>query len=334
RFCAKVISKDGYLFPKYSADGSWGSNAHSWISPDGKFQLPIQEDETALVLYSLWNHYDHARDIEFIDDLYDPLILKAADFLVNYRDDETKLPEPSYDLWEEQRGVSTFTASAVCCGLMGASRFAKLFGDSRKAERYKNASEEIRSAILKHLYDPEKKRFLKMLHPDEEGDMRKDATVDSSLYAIFEFEVLPPDDPRVISTMNAIESNLWVRTKVGGIARYENDPYQRISNDSAKVPGNPWPLCTLWLAEWYIANGDLQHGLKLLKWVADRGHESGILPEQVNPETNEPLSVAPLTWSHSTFVITVLEYLKKMRQEKNCPTCGLPAEKKKRGKLQ
>src|SRR5947199_7129209 len=34
---------------------------------------------------------------------------------------------------------------------------------------------------------------------------------------------------------------------VGGVARYENDYYHRISNDIAAVPGNPWFICTLWL---------------------------------------------------------------------------------------
>jgi GH15 family glucan-1,4-alpha-glucosidase len=35
------------------------------------------------------------------------------------------------------------------------------------------------------------------------------------------------------------------------------------------------------------------------------------MPEQVHPETGEPLSVAPLTWSHAEFVATVLNYLEK-----------------------
>ena len=41
---------------------------------------------------------------------------------------------------------------------------------------------------------------------------------------------------------------------------------------------------------------------------------SGVLAEQLNPLTGEPVSVGPLTWSHSTFVATVANYLKKLRE--------------------
>ena len=41
---------------------------------------------------------------------------------------------------------------------------------------------------------------------------------------------------------------------------------------------------------------------------------SGVLAEQVNPYTNEPISVSPLTWSHATVVSTAIKYLEKLEQ--------------------
>ena len=38
------------------------------------------------------------------------------------------------------------------------------------------------------------------------------------------------------------------------------------------------------------------------------------LAEQVNPYTNEPISVSPLTWSHATVVSTSIKYLEKLEQ--------------------
>ena len=337
KFCEKIISKEGFLYQKYHPDGSWGSTWHPWMNSQREFQLPIQEDETALVLFSLWNHYDQVRDIEFIGPLYEPLVCKAADFMVKYRDPENKLPLPSYDLWEENRGISTFTTSAVYGGLQAASRFAQIFGDRERAEKYKTVAMETKDAMLKHLYDKKTGRFLKMIKPDGKGNLLKDQTIDSSVYGIFEFGVLPADDPRVEKTMKAVESILWVKTEVGGIARYQNDYYQRVGQDFKKVPGNPWPICTLWLAEWYIAKAksleDMKKGETLLQWVADHALESGVLPEQIDPYNNEPLSVSPLTWSHSTFVLTVIEYLNKLNEIRLCKACGLPMFRKKRGKL-
>ncbi len=53
--------------------------------------------------------------------------------------------------------------------------------------------------------------------------------------------------------MAQMESRLWCKTDVGGVARYENDYYYQISHEVDKVPGNPWMICTLWLALWYLA---------------------------------------------------------------------------------
>lgn len=41
---------------------------------------------------------------------------------------------------------------------------------------------------------------------------------------------------------------------------------------------------------------------------------SGVLAEQVHPYTNAPLSVSPLTWSHGTAVLAVLDYLEKRKE--------------------
>ncbi len=328
KFCKRIMSEDGFLYQKYNSGGSWGSTWHPWIGPNHELQLPIQEDETALVLFSLWNHYNQARDIEYINSLYEPLVCNTADFMVKYRDPETHLPLPSYDLWEENRGISTFTTSAVYAGLQAASRFARIYGDQERAKRYENAAFEVKDALLKHLYDKQASRFLKMIQPDGKGSFSKDKTIDSSVYGIFEFGVLPADDLRVEKTMKAVESALWVKTEVGGIARYQNDYYQKVSRDIEKVPGNPWIICTLWLAEWYIARGELDSGRRLLEWVVDHASEAGVLAEQIHPYNNQPLSVSPLTWSHSTFVLTVIEFLNKLNEISVCDKCGLPMYRK------
>jgi GH15 family glucan-1,4-alpha-glucosidase len=126
--------------------------------------------------------------------------------------------------------------------------------------------------------------------------------------------------------MQAIYDRLWVRTPVGGIARYEDDYYFQASSDVKHVPGNPWFVTTLWMADWYIAVAktirDLEPALDLLSWAARNASEAGLLPEQVHPFTGKPLSVMPLTWSHAAYVTTILHYQAKIakltaRQAKN-----------------
>ena len=150
--------------------------------------------------------------------------------------------------------------------------------------------------------------------------------MDASIYAPFYFGLFPPDDRRVVSTMQAIQDRLQVKTAVGGYARYEGDGYFRASEDLAQVPGNPWLICTLWLAQWHIAKArtraELAEALPFLEWVSRRARPSGVLAEQVHPHTGQPLSVSPLTWSHAAYITTVLEYIDKFNGQEVCPTCG------------
>ncbi|HEY7544916.1 MAG TPA: glycoside hydrolase family 15 protein, partial [Blastocatellia bacterium] len=153
-------------------------------------------------------------------------------------------------------------------------------------------------------------------------------TIDASLFGVWYFGVLDADDPMVESTMRAVEERLWVKTEVGGMARYENDTYYQVSQDIANVPGNPWFICTLWLAQYRIARAkkseELKEALGLMKWVTDHALDSGVLAEQVHPHTDAPLSVSPLTWSHAQYVTAVMEYLHKLFELKRRESIGQP----------
>lgn len=316
RFCRDVISKEGYLLHKYNPDKTLASSWHPWMR-DGHKDLPIQEDETALVLWALWNHFEKWRDIEYIKPLYRALIIRAADFLAAYRDPKAKVPLPSYDLWEERRGVLAFTTAAVWAGLDAASKFAQAFGETTLAEQYRTAAAEIKAGTEAVLYRPELDRFVRMANKRPDGSWEFDETLDSSLFGLWHFGMFPVDDLRIVKTMKAVRDRLWIKTSVGGVARYDDDYYHRQSQDKANVPGNPWFICTLWLAQWAIATAttkeDLKPAVELLEWCVKHGLPSGVLAEQVHPDTHAPLSVSPLTWSHATFVTAVQEYLTRWR---------------------
>ena len=327
KFCANAITPDGYLLHKYNPDGSTASSWHPWIGKDGGDQLPIQQDETALVLWALWQRFLRRRDVEMVKPLF-RAFMRAADFLASWRDPSTGLPWPSYDLWEERRGVLTWTCGAVIGGLRAAQAFAVAFGETEMAARYGRAADEIKRAMEERLWDPGLKRFARMLERRPDGTYLADTSVDASLYGVWRFGAFAPDDPRVEATMLAIREKLWVQTEVGGVARYERDPYQQRASGDDKVPGNPWFICTLWLAQHEIAKArsvnDLRECIPLMAWVPKHALPGGILAEQIHPYTGEPLSVSPLTWSHAEFVATVLAWLEKREALDICPTCGTP----------
>lgn len=319
-FSRDVLSSEGYFLHKYLPDRSLGSSWHPWIR-DGVPQLPIQEDETALVLYALCQHYRYSHDLEFVESVFDELVERAADFLVAYRDEATGLPRASYDLWEEKHGTSTFTAASVYGALLGASELCDTLGKRAHRDRYAAAAAEVRDALLTHLWDDKDGFFVKMRGDGAEGAV--DRTIDmSSVYGVWRFGVLPPGDPRLARAFETSVRTLSRGIVTGGIARYEGDVYYR---ENTSVVGNPWIITTLWYAEFLIANarseGDFVRIRTIFDWVVRHALPSGVLPEQVDAETGAPLSATPLMWSHAAYVTAVIAYLDRLEQLGLCTDC-------------
>jgi GH15 family glucan-1,4-alpha-glucosidase len=314
-FCNRALTDEGFLFQHYNPDGSLASNWHPWVL-DGKDVLPIQEDSTALLLWALWIHYDCSKDMEFIRPLYESFVLKCADFLVEYRDPETGLPLPSYDLWEERHGVHAYTVAAVISGLRGAANFARVFRDSSRAEAYDSVADEMTEGIVTHLYDATRQRYARSGYRREDG-YELDETVDISVLGLVTLGALPANDARIVATVESIRKELVLDSPIGGVARYRTDRYQRDSDVPADIPGNPWFISTLWLAEYEIERAEtlsqLHEAIPHLEWCAKNALPSGVLAEQVHPVNGSPLSVSPLTWSHSAFVWAVLAYVEKFQ---------------------
>jgi oligosaccharide amylase len=315
-FSNETITEQGYFFHKYRPDKSLGSSWHGFITPDGKHRLPIQEDETALVISALWKHYEKTKDIEFVESVYNSLIKKAAEFMAGFRN-ANGLPSATYDLWERTWGVHTFTAASVYDGLLAAARFAELLGKEENQERYSKAADELKKAILENLYNEKANYFYKSVDY-EEGAALHDETIDiSSFYGVFQFNVLPPDDPKMESAFETVKDKLFVKTELGGVARFEGDTYYQVDKN---VPGNPWIVTTLWVAQYYIkkasTKGELKEAEDLINWAVARAWTSGVMSEQVDPHSGLGLSATPLTWSHAEFVTTVILYLEKLKELK------------------
>lgn len=315
-FANDVLTNEGYFLHKYNPDGSPAPLWHPWIR-DGKQQLPIQEDETGLVVWLVARHYARTRDLDLLREVYPRLVVAAADFLARHRDEATGLPLPSYDLWEERLGTFTFTAAAVWAGLNAAAGLANLFNDQERRDAWTKAAGEVRAAMRDHLWMETENRFARGLVVNGDA-LELDGTVDASAFATFYLGVFPAESALVEGTMRAVRERLTVHTETGGTARYENDAYHRIYAETDRIPGNPWILCTLWLAEYEAALGEeyVMSALDRVRWARARATQSMILPEQIDPHDGQQLSVAPLTWCHAQIVSVVHACLERRRQSR------------------
>jgi glucoamylase len=317
RMAARVIDRDGYFLHKYSPTGALASSWHPWIL-EGQRVLPIQQDETSLVVWALRKHFETFRDVEFIKPLYEALVVRPSEWILSYRD-ANGLPQPSWDLWEERRGVHTFTVATTIGALNAAAAFAKDFGEHDRAARYSEEAQRMKAAYKRVFWDAKQQRFARMVTPLEGGGYKLDFTSDSANYSLWAFGAFHPRDPMVEAEMQALRQRLWVKTDVGGCARYERDYFHQVEREKTDIiPGNPWVICTLWHAQYAIARAqtlaELQEALPYMEWTADRAFESGVLAEQFNPYTGSPIGVSPLTWSHATVVMVVVEYLRKLQE--------------------
>jgi len=311
-FCQQTLVEEGFFLHKYTPYGQPGSSWLPWVDSQGARTLPIQEDETGLVLWSLWQHYRIHRNLDFVVGLYTTLVVPAADWMVGYFDERNDLVKSSWDLWEERWGVHAFTVGSVWGGLDAARSFADMFGDVPAYARYRDAAERLREASDTNLYSAELGRFPRRITVEDDESVTVDTVLDSAIHGLWRFGMYPPEDQRIADTMKAIADQLSNKAEAGGIARYTDDYYFRVEPDTTNVPGNPWFLCTLWLAQWYIATAksepDLKPAREMIDWAVRHQMPGGLLSEQLDPHTGAPLSVSPLTWSHAEFIVTVDEY--------------------------
>ena len=303
-FMQSVIHPHGYLMHKYRADGALGSSWHPYVH-GSMTAPPIQEDETALVLFMYVQFYDANPSLAEIERLYEPFVQKMANFLAEYVDEKTGLPKPSYDLWEEKFQTSTYTVAVVYAALQGAADIAETQNDQLHAVKWRSAADDIAQAARRYLYDTETRRLRKGVIFDTDA-ISYDNTLDaSSLYASFMYGLFGNELSLMLDmheAYNAIKPNQYTP----GVQRYEHDSYRRKAD---VAPSNSWIISSLWHAQYLLEKNKSEEANAIIDWVDSVATSTGMLAEQIDPDTNLPISVAPLVWSHSEYMSTMLDAL-------------------------
>lgn len=315
-FCRSGLHKDGYLMHKYQPDGAPGSSWHPYIVGNRSI-APIQEDETAGVVFLFGQYYEVTNDKNMLTEFYDSLIKPMANFMISYVDETTKLPHATYDLWEEKFLTTTYSTALVYAALLSAVRLAEVMGQNDDAVRWQAVADDMRAGAQAILYNSDKQFFYKgYVHKsaDAKRDIMYDDTIDvSSFYGVFMFGLFDLDSAEVQNSFRTIERTFKVSEQdVLPLPRYEHDAYNRVEQDSM---GNPWFITTLWQAQYFLETNRAPEARKILDWVQAQMLATGVLSEQINPYTHAFLSVAPLAWSQAEFINTALDLLHEPMQD-------------------
>ena len=301
-FCRRGMHPAGYLMHKYRADGGLGSSWHPYSH--GEITAPpIQVDETALTLFMMGQFYQTSNDEKFLSDFYESMAKPMANFIAEYIDETTGLPRPSYDLWENQFNISTYTVGTVFAALLAAADLADAANDEGMAVHWRAAADDVHAAAHKHIYNTERKSFYKsvMIHG---GEITKDPTLDvSSLFGVFMFGLYSADSPEFEAAIETYRRELMAGSPIG-VPRFENDDYRYTPGAPT---GNWWFIPTLWMAQYFIEKNEMDKAKEILNWVEDHAPKTNMLSEQVNPLDGAQIAPSPLTWSQAEYVSTLLD---------------------------
>jgi GH15 family glucan-1,4-alpha-glucosidase len=304
-FCRRTMNDKGYMMHKSQADGSLGSSWHPYIY-NNQPELPIQEDETAGVIWLMGKYWDMTHDRTLLDEYYEPIVKLMANFMTEYIDESTGLPHASYDLWEQKFLTSTYTVSVVIAALEAASKLGVAMKDYDNAESWSKLSAKLKTLAPKAFWNEKTGFFHKGYYLDKSGKRNYDETLDSSsFYGMWRYKVLPIHDAKIQTAYSTLQDKLHNKEPAGGYLRFVDDDYLRAEPSSL---GNPWNITTLWVADFAWRNGDEFLGRELLDWVVGQALNTGALSEQINPKTGEQISVSPLSWSHSAIVYSILNF--------------------------
>ncbi len=299
KFCRMTQSKNGMWEQRFYTDGR--------LAPCWGYQV----DETASVVYGVYNHYEYTKNEEFLKENLHMCEL-AITFLKKYVYDvleDTKKYHVSYDIWEENdKGIHMYSLASIFSSFDTMKKIYKALGKNvsdfennrLKEEKINKNIKEIDELMLKvkeyieqNLYDENRKSYVRNT---------KDRRIDISLLgAVYPFNVFSPKEKKILNTIENI--NLTLRTYTGGYQRYENDGYRN---------GSPWIIANLWMTLYYLEIGEKKKAKETFDFVLKTVGKHSLLGEQIDNSTLKPNWVIGLGWSHAMFII-VLEKLFNVR---------------------
>ena len=200
--------------------------------------------------------------------------------------------DPDDGIWEVRGGRQNFTHSKVMAWVAfdRSIKDAEAYGLEGPIDRWRAVREEIHWTICQQGYSHEKKSFTQSFGSDE---------LDASLLLIPQVGFLPIDDPRVESTIAAIERELIVD---GYVLRYRTEHVA----DGLPPGEGVFLACTFWLADVYQRQGRVREAETLLKRLVGLSNDLGLLSEEYDTKLRRQVGNFPQAFSHLSLVQSAL----------------------------
>ncbi|MEV4948839.1 glycoside hydrolase family 15 protein [Streptomyces sp. NPDC053755] len=205
---------------------------------------------------------------------------------------ESTWREPDEGLWEVRGPRRHFVHSKVMAWV-GADRAVRaleadptLPGD---VTRWRTMRDAIHAEVCEKGYDPVRNTFTQSYGSRE---------LDAATLLIPQVGFLPPDDPRVVGTVDAVRKEL---TQGGLLLRYNTEG---VSVDGLPGQEGTFLACSFWLADalWLIGRRD--EARELFERLLELCNDVGLLAEEYDPVARRQLGNFPQAFSHVGLVGT------------------------------
>jgi GH15 family glucan-1,4-alpha-glucosidase len=214
---------------------------------------------------------------------------------------ETGWEKPDEGIWEMRGPRRHFVHSKMMAWVAvdRLIRSAEKGGFTVEMARWQKLREAIHEQVCRQGFDADMNSFVQYY-----GGKYLDASV--LMMPLVGF--LPPDDPRVIGTVKAIETHL---VKNGFVGRYTQDP----AVDGLPHGEGTFLPCSFWLADNYELQGRHEDAVRMFERLLEIRNDVGLLSEEYDPVAKRQLGNFPQAFSHVGLVNTAFNLSRSSRHK-------------------
>ena len=198
--------------------------------------------------------------------------------------------EPDAGIWEYRGRKRVHTHSAAMCwaGCQRLEAIAAHLGLAERAQYWGTTANRIGEQVLQQAWNPKRKAFSAAFGSDD---------LDASALLLAELGLIAPDDPRFVSTVEAIEREL----------RRDFHVMRYAAADDFGMPETAFLICRFWLIDALWDIGRREEARDMFVDALRLRNRYGILSEDVHPVTGKLWGNFPQTYSMSGLIMTAIK---------------------------
>ncbi len=232
--------------------------------------------------------YLHARSREQLPESMWPMLVRLVDTAAK------RWQEPDRGIWEVRGEPQHFTSSKLMCwvALDRGVRLAQMHDEPEFVSRWQQVADEIHQDICANALD-ERGVFTQYY-----GSTSLDAS--NLLMPLLGF--LPPDDPRMVATVNAIADEL---SADGLLLRYRVEE----TDDGLHGVEGAFTICSFWLVSALAEIGEAQRAHDLLERLLGFASSLQLYAEEIEPRSGRHLGNFPQAFTHLALINAVVHVI-------------------------